>query len=262
MDITFNVSRTATVQRRILDGLWTPPARKKKIIAASDAPPDCSILRSGESVTIRGVYMERRRVIDVYRYVIEIDQYGNALPPRSVNGNLGEYRDRPTTEATRPTIVIVIESPHYYEYSAAFAPIAPAQNTTGRLIKRHIQDLINRHAGLGLPPGEYDLIISNPVQFQASLNHFHGVPLGNSAAKAIRDLCWRAIYPHEQEGFHSRLTDYDPEAIIVASTAGVMGEVKSEILRWAQDQGSSARIFKAASHPCWWRASTVLTAVA
>ncbi|RKG88911.1 hypothetical protein D7W82_08780 [Corallococcus sp. CA049B] len=210
-----------------------------------------------------GLYLECTRVPDVVRYVLDLTDSptarfsvpspllrGSAVP---INGDqfAGDVR-ADDHAAEHKQIVLIIESPHRHEYTSAFTPIAPAQKTTGRNISTHIVSLLHDHQRLGLPPDHYELLICNPVQFQASLYEFHRQSLyKNDEAQSLRDTTWRTLYYglNERAGFLSRLDRYDPAAVIVACTANLKQEVLGDVIRWA-----SCRIpvVEASSHPSAW----------
>ncbi|MBZ4371129.1 hypothetical protein [Corallococcus sp. AS-1-6] len=206
---------------------------------------------------------------DVVRYVLDLTNgppTQSMMPPAPCRGSAGIINDDQFSGDVRADehvsqhkrIVLVIESPHEHEYTSTFMPIAPAQNTTGRNIAAHILSLLHRHQRLGLPPDHYELLICNPVQFQASLYELHRQSLAkNKPARSLRDTTWRTLYygMNERAGFLSRLERYNAAAVIVACTANLKQEVLGDVIRWA-----SCRIpvVEANSHPsAWYKSSSV-----
>jgi hypothetical protein len=221
--------------------------------------------QSGDVFTIFGVYGKRKRVIDVFRYTINIHNYYATHPPVSAFGNILKFHDKPIKYSNNPKIVLIIESPHMDEYHPIkFSPIAPAQGATGNNIYIYICSLINNANGLNLPNGDYDIIICNPVQFQSSLFNFHKTNLyKNSPAQAIRDKSWRAIYAKEKVNFFNRLKLYAPKAIINACTAKLRKDLEQDIETWANSPNTIATIgiinrYWANKHPCIWDTNNVI----
>jgi hypothetical protein len=214
-------------------------------------------MQQGEAVTITGVYEEDKRVADAYRYIIQIKNGTSTIETYFQNGT-GKFNDQPTTKVTHQVIVLIIESPHKDEYDSQFHPIAPAQGSTGNNIKKYICKILNKHGNLGLKDNSYDLIVCNPVQFQASLFHLHKKALGskNRSVASIRDKAWLAMYQKEKKYFFKRLTDYNPLAIINACTSNLKAQILSDINEWNITRDTT--IFVAAKHPCIWSSSTKL----
>ena len=87
-------------------------------------------------------------------------------------------RSRSPLECCQPgapheqTLVILLESPHKYEYrlNCIDRPIAPAQGTTGRNIRDHLVGIVRncQHISSNLD-GETRIILANPIQRQTSL---------------------------------------------------------------------------------------------
>ena len=224
-------------------------------------------INTGWNVTIHGMYTQSQRVSDVFRFILTIP------PPRSVNGNLNppisnitgtiigginnNYQDLNPSLSTNPKIVLILESPHKKEYQSG-NPIAPTQGSTGTRIKNSVLSIIHAHGNLELPVGDYDLIICNPVQFQASLYAIHNTSLTNPAASQLRNKAWHAIYAQEKNNFFARLTSYSPTVIINACTAGLKNFVTDELCRWKHSSSSHTSIYYADTHASKWTAKTVL----
>ena len=75
------------------------------------------------------------------------------------------------------TIILLLESPHKYEYNytnGVLTPIGPAQGDSiseaGGANDNYICNVLEK---IDLKSGEYYLVISNPIQFQTSLYSFH-----------------------------------------------------------------------------------------
>lgn len=161
----------------------------------------------------------------------------------------------------------MLESPHKDEYRCT--PIAPAQGTTGNNIYKHILNvLLSTNSNL---QGTYDLIICNPVQFQASLYDIHSEDLNgknNTPRKHIRNKAWKAIYSYEKRHFFISLIKYNPYVIINACTAyrpknknTLKEEVTLELQKWKTSSKKNPMMYEASEHPSAWKAKTHLTLI-
>jgi hypothetical protein len=212
---------------------------------------------SGDKATINGVYTEDKRIEDSYRYIINIKNGAASIKTCFPVGK-GKFNDQSTAKATHRVIALIIESPHKEEFDMQFNPIAPAQGATGENIRKYICHILNVHNCLDLKDNDYDLIICNPVQFQASLFHLHKTALNskNRSVAALRDKVWLAIYQKEREHFLNRLTAYNPVAIINACTSKLKPLITSELIEW--NIAKHIDIFVACKHPCIWSPSVII----
>jgi hypothetical protein len=226
--------------------------------------PNDNLCRDGDTATIYGVYEPAKRVDDVFRYTLRLSR-GNQTQKLEAGGNIGAFSDELAIKSKNRKIVLVVESPHSHEYDENFVPIAPAQGSTGDNIHKHIIGIIDRHNRLNLPDGDYDLIICNPVQFQASLFHLHKIPLRSKEfdVTAVRNKVWRAIYNLDKNTFYQRLTTYAPAAIINACTSNLRKRACCEIERWRISTTNVSQkqlnVYNAGSHPQNWSSNTMLT---
>lgn len=262
MTFTINVSRTtAPAQFQILQAL----ARAK--------PALCQLGNGNKTATLHGIYLPGKRVLDVIRYGVVIPANGpTTLQPISAffpcEQGLGKYGDQLAGELRGyERIVLVIESPHEDEFGPNFVPIAPAQGETGIGVENLFGPLIDNpglstHAKrLGLKAGTYELIICNPVRYQASLHSLHGRPLnGNnsSGVPGLRNRVWRTLYRdyHERRSFLERLSIYLPSAVLVACTSGLKREVYQDVKTWVETACYPVNAFVATHHPCVWSRNT------
>jgi hypothetical protein len=219
-----------------------------------------SIQLNGNIATISKIYEPAKRVPDAFRYRLTLCQ-GQQTMKASSCGSLGNFSDRLACESKNKKIVLVIESPHRDEYDVKFNPISPAQGVTGDNIDNQITSIIDRHNHLGLPNGLYDLIICNPVQFQASLFSLHKTPLHSKEfdVTSIRNKAWRSIYNLDKDTFYQRLSNYAPVVIINACTSNLRSRVTSEIKRWCKrGTPSELKLYISDTHPTQWTAKTAL----
>lgn len=244
-------------------------AKSQLSVLGSISPPNCVLQQHGKShrATINTVYVPTKRVEDAYRYKINISNSSTMPVITNFKNQIGRgsFGDKDTNQSESPKIVLVIESPHKFEYcSSTHIPIAPAQKTTGKNIHDHIATIFMQKNNFSLKAGSYDFIICNPVQFQASLYDLHKKPLsgkhnGGGAVPALRDKAWRAIYTLEKCNFFARLTSYAPEIIINACTTKLRKDVTHELNRWKNASGMNTKIFVADKHPCQWSKPPKLT---
>lgn len=213
-----------------------------------------------EMVSILGVYQEEKRVHDVWRYNVTVKNYKIVKFCKFYQG-VGRFFDQ-TIDTKNRSIVLIIESPHKDEYDNKFAPIAPAQGATGEKIEKYIVDLLRNHKQVRLSDGLYNILIVNPVQFQASLFNLHKVSLSskNSAVSAIRDKVWLSIFSKEKDNFVDRLISYKPSLLINACTAKLKSIVDTEIKYLLRNkQLNCGGYFIADKHPSVWSSKTKLT---
>lgn len=175
-------------------------------------PRNCSrspyISISGNNVVIKGMFDTRMAVQDVYRYNVKA---GVVLKcPRDMH---------PSAKRDLPTLALLLESPHKDEYgkrNGEYNPIAPAMGTTGRNLDSYLGYVLSQIQS-GVVDGS-KIIISNPIQFQASLHMI----LGGKINKDVRDAVWTALWTRQyvKSDFASRMRDYSPYVIINACTGG------------------------------------------
>lgn len=146
---------------------------------------------------------------------------------------------------TYKRIVIIIESPHKYEYSFDYKPIGPAQGKTGIMIEKNIDKILEL---FDITDGKYILIISNPVQFQASLGSFYDGDLNDS----IRTNLWIKLYEIYKANFELRLKIYKPDYILNATTAERKDKVNEAIENLVSQVDHKIQK-KESYHPCVWK---------
>lgn len=192
---------------------------------------------SNNAVVVKDFFGENNKVLDVSRYRIgeegccvhydgryricdnryiirHCDVSGQALAE--------QLQQRPNI----CNIVLLLESPHKSEYEYIDGGIgparAPASGPTGRSIDRCLGTILSRincinaeHIVLNC-----EIIISNPIQFQASLHAIHGQSLrkGNGKWGKLRNNVWRALWSEQRDQFLTRLRGYNPKVVINACT--------------------------------------------
>ncbi|WP_119156862.1 hypothetical protein [Caldimonas tepidiphila] len=209
---------------------------------------------SGADLLVHGIYDKQRRVEDVTRYKVRVYSSG-LVTIQSLTGDIGTFCDCPVGSLGLPKIVLVIESPARTEYDNHFNPIAPAQGDTGDRIEEWFEELLTAHDALGLRPGEYELVICNPIQFQASMIWIHGESSrSNQAARRLLIKAWTAMYRDRGEGvqFLQRLEQYEPAAVMLACSTPMQSTVMRDVRALAKRKGWRDRVVKCSAHPsCW-----------
>lgn len=194
-------------------------------------------------VIINDVFGKDNIVPDVDRYRIRLDAGRIVLHPHSqcqVAPCSNRYCD--VTAAGPPencnkTIVIVLESPHKDEYLRDVGqPIAPAQGSTGSNIQGWLDHVLRSCSALcGELSAGTRVVLSNPVQFQASLA---SVIDSDSQWGNVRDAVWNVLWDSQstatsqdcgertanasfpiRDCFRHRLRTYNPNYIINACTS-------------------------------------------
>lgn len=189
-------------------------------------------------IDITGFFDSSKRVPNVERYILKKRKCGCYYEidegiKRKKDFVESDYCDsKPSNDKTSKSIVIILESPHQYEYNDDFEPIAPAQGKTGNMIKKYLDTLIYYLMSKGmvdLKDDEYRVIICNPVPYQTSLYHIHDIALGNKKhgeeIKKIRDDVWTKLFNKMQNDFTSDINSYNPILLINACTKGYRDKV-------------------------------------
>ena len=236
---------------------------------------------TSDELCIDGLFGCENRVPDVDRYEIVNCRQGIAIEDHQVaidgsDISTNPYIDRQaSSECDRPTLVIVLESPHRDEYGGSVdMPIAPARGTTGARIHKHLCRMLNSCRQMtcllssNVPAR---VIISNPIPFQTSTYAIHGGRIKKEDSIKLRNFIWSALwdlkgcdsddnYVFRQE-FRSRLDCYCPKAIINACTKG--GRRHNKVDRFLRDwrnqpPNRSVQIYNA-KHPSIWKSGTMLS---
>jgi hypothetical protein len=172
-------------------------------------------------------------------------------------------RDRDAIKSTgKPTAVIIIESPHKNEYFDGnnFAPIGPAQGCTGDNINKYLELIFNKYISkdLSSPPKHkcFNVIITNPVQFQASLFQIHNRPLSYPGVASLRNKVWLKLFELECKEFERRMLLYKPSVIINACTS----KFKKHINRFLDENkfAPASLLYEADRHPSFWSTKSIL----
>lgn len=124
--------------------------------------------------------------------------------------NSGENKEK-------PTIVIVLESPHRSEYNDAGAALRSANGNTGKKLKANLEQKIDKAIKSGLlvlSAGMYNLYTVNAIQYQCS---FGLKPI----QPELRNTIFRALWPSLKVDFVNRIKQLKPIIIINMCTGGI-----------------------------------------
>lgn len=237
----------------------------------------CRAIRFCGLVIINNAFGKDNIVPDVDRYRIRLDAGRIVLYPHSqcqVAPCSNRYNDVAAAglqENCDRTIVIVLESPHKDEYLRNVGqPIAPAQGSTGSNIEDWLDHVLRSCSALcrELRAGTTRVVLSNPVQFQASLA---SVIESGSQWKKVRDAVWKALWDSQptatsqdcgertanasfpiRDCFEDRLRTYSPDYIINACTStGSMKKMKESVSSFLRCHFPNCKRYEA-THPSSW----------
>lgn len=156
------------------------------------------------------------------------------------------------------SIVLLLESPHRYEYTYHDGGIdsvrAPACGPSGSNIDLCLGTVLSRVEEQELINVGSHVIISNPIQFQTSLYAVHRRPLSKDCWRDLRDNVWLTLWGEEniRQDFLNRLGRYNPGLIINACTQHLKPCVQSAIGAWANAMNRVVPLYEV-EHPASWR---------
>ena len=188
------------------------------------------VSNNGHIVDIVDMFCDNNRVEDVDRYRIRLVQDRPTLIPhlsREISPETNRYNDISPQQPGGNTLVVLLESPSRHEYDGApSCRIAPAQGQTGCGLLCHLGNLLGKaiqtlddddgYLRDNLQDGTR-LIISNPIQFEASLLYAINV---TSKRRRLTDTVWKKLWNVDliRQSFLERLTGYTPSIIINSCT--------------------------------------------
>ena len=198
----------------------------------------------GDDVVVEDFFEDRNKVPDVSRYRIgdsfccvrhNVDSY-RICNNRYVNPRCDISRQQLQQQIQQDgSIVLLLESPHKdeYQHNHINCPKAPAMGQTGSRIDRWLGEVLSiiRTEYIAAAPNEPELIetgrhviLSNPIQFQTSLDAIHG----QGIIPGLRNSVWRTLWEQEhiQQCFLERLDTYNPSLIVNACTRSLKIRVK------------------------------------
>ena len=212
--------------------------------------------REGNSITICREFSETNHVPDVDRYRIRRSGNRITLIPHdegSVACVSNRYNDilPDSNENCGQTLVIILESPHKEEYcgNRLDDPIAPAQGNTGSNLCGWLDRVLHSDPYLRDHVGDQTrIIISNPIQYQASLA---AILCLHGKAPITRPV-WRKLWNCDEikDHFIRRLVSYQPDFIINACTVDFSENVNC-FLREKRSCLQDPKIYKV-HHPSVW----------
>ncbi len=182
-----------------------------------------------------------KQIYDEIRYYVKVDSNSKVNKVEYIGKSI-ENKDSLKSYGNYKKILIIVESPHRNEFTFSYEPKGPAQGKTGYGIETKIDEIIKE---LGIISEELLVVISNPVQFQASLGTFYS----NGLDKRIRDNLWTKLY--DENDYLNRIKDIDAKYIINATTSRRTDRINRVIEKY-KNIGSNNPIIEVANHPsCW-----------
>lgn len=124
-------------------------------------------------------------------------------------------------------IVLVLESPHKYEYDSNYNPLRPANGRTGTKINNGLQ---NRAFIKALNINYvYEVNIINAIQYQTSCYFM----FQNKWTRKNRDQVFRALFNKNKGNLRqdlvNRVSNYNPDIIINACTSNLKNVVETAL---------------------------------
>lgn len=212
------------------------------------------IKNEGDFLVIKNNFFdESKKVKNVYRYYLKKDNslyicydFAEKMP-----GCNSEFNDCSLDlEKNLPTILIVLESPHQYEYNytdSNLEPIAPAQKSTGKQLDSNLAKIIEE-ISTELTELEYRVLIVNPIPFQTSLHFLHKKPI-KSLYKTLRDKVWITLWNNDsyKNDFVKLINSENVKLVLNCCTAGLYINISNLL----DDQQI---LYYELNHPSsWWR---------
>lgn len=160
--------------------------------------------------------------------------------------------DKPIGVKVNPRIIILLESPHKDEYDTDFNPIRPANGITGCYLLCFLphEDVLPRlikEKGLELMPNTtYDVLLVNPVQYQASL----AFVFDNKMNEKVRDKVWSKLFGVLKQDFEQRIKSYEPDVILNFCTTKA-GKAVQKCINSVFAESLGVQLFKG-PHPSSW----------
>jgi len=135
--------------------------------------------------------------------------------------------------------VLILESPHKDEYTDDFQQLTPANGISGVRIYNFRKRIFPDELG--------EIIICNPVQWQASLYALHNKSMYNYTFKKLKNDVWSFLWNESKIEFIDRLKKYNPQIIINSCTSSLKKKVQDEINKYFQEK----QLYKT-YHPARW----------
>jgi hypothetical protein len=112
------------------------------------------------------------------------------------------------------TLLVILESPHRFEYDASGHPVALVMGKTGCLFFRLFEDAL-RSSVMRIKEGTYDVVLANAVQYQTSCGL-------SPMDRTLRDKNWFSIYDDHggEENLRQRIFALKPWYTVNCATGG------------------------------------------
>jgi hypothetical protein len=152
--------------------------------------------------------------------------------------DMGAFRVGPAGSVTveenlaieRNCVVLLLESPHRFEYDSAGAAIRPLNNPGARKqLQKKLRDLLQQAETLtGQPLGGKQVALVNSIRYQTSLSSLMK-PQVRGLQNEVRDELWHALFDGGgANDLRSRIAVYAPSLVLLMPTAGVRKRLSDE----------------------------------
>ncbi|MBN2696089.1 MAG: hypothetical protein JXR38_00950 [Bacilli bacterium] len=170
------------------------------------------------------------------------------MPRDTIDYYVGGYSLLSKRSDLGKNILVVLESPHRYEYDFHGRPIGLAMGATGNNFFRHFTYALSK-SRMKIADGDYDVILANAVQYQASCGL-------NPLDRVIRDNNWIDVFENNggKLDFKQRIMCLNPKYIINLCTGGRNTEGLRQRVSDALDQFGYVKgiTFAEGNHPASW----------
>ncbi len=230
----------------------------KEILKNKDNLKNIKVFVDIDTIKVCGLFNKCFEVGDTYRYLVNFKEGY----PKFINIEEDKYLDDSDFEEHSikmsdeiESIVIILESPHIYEYlyeNKILKVKGPAQNKTGKRIEENILMLLNElliNYKCNLKKERYRIVLVNSIMYQTSLYALHKKGLTHDKVYSeLRDEVWIKLWEQEEvrESFKNRLKELNIEFIINACTKVGSGLIND----FLDKQGYNNKI--KTSHPSNW----------
>lgn len=138
----------------------------------------------------------------------------NQNPRDSIDYLIDDFQFISQKSYHRKNILVILESPHRFEYDASNQPVALVMGKTGCNFFELFTSALSKSKMI-IKDGEYNIIIANAIQYQSSCGL-------NPLDRQIRDLNWMDIYNNHggENDLKQRIFVIKPRYTINCCTGG------------------------------------------
>ncbi|MFA7075960.1 MAG: hypothetical protein WC152_04735 [Candidatus Izemoplasmatales bacterium] len=172
----------------------------------------------------------------------------NQAPRDSIDYINESFRFTSSNIYHRNNILVILESPHRFEYDASKKPIALIMGKTGWQFFDQFSKALSQ-SKMHINSGQYNVILANAVQYQTSCGL-------NPLNRELRDLNWLDIYYNYQgeKDLKQRIFAIKPRYTINCCTGGknpnaLRSKVTESLIQFGLKKGKH---FTEGNHPASW----------